>query len=185
MCWIKSCIFQWFRQSFLKSNLQQKQCVLMTSPLYISATSNTALFLQLILHFTILLCSCNPCLFCLIFLLFFWCMSGSVCLKIYKSDKLGTRNKRRNSWDIHEQRHFDACRLFCCKKEFRLQHFSSSNIASNPSLEILFLLSWHGDQIHGKDFIQGLSEEVCFYRSHQKKIEQMVIECLYLSLGIL
>lgn len=32
---------------------------------------------------------------------------------------------------------------------------------------------------------KGLSEEVCFYRSHQKKIEQMVIECLYLSLGIL
>lgn len=78
-----------------------------------------------------------------------------ICLKIYKSDKLETQNKRRNFWNIHEQSQFGACRLFCCKKESRLQHFSFSNIASNSSLEFPFLFSWHGDQIHGRDFIQG------------------------------
>lgn len=124
--------------------------------MYISAPSNTALFLWLLLHFVVLLCSCNPCLFCLSFLLFFWSMSGFVCLKIYKSDKLETWIKRRNFWDIHEQRQFGACRLFCCKKEFRLQHFSSSNLASNPSLEFLFLFSWHRDQIPWKGFYPRL-----------------------------
>lgn len=148
--WIKSCIFHWCRQSFLKSHLYQQQLILMTSPLYISTPSYTVLFIWLILHFSFLLCSCNPCLFCLIFSYFFVCVRWGICLNVYKIDKLGSPNKRRNFWDIHEQSQSGGCRLFCCKKESRLQCFSFSSIASNPNLEFPFLFSWHGDQIPWK-----------------------------------
>lgn len=144
----------------------------MTSPLFISTPSYSAHFLWPVLHFSFLLCSCNPCLFCLIFLLvFFWSMSGGVFVPIYKSENLRLRIKG------------GIFGTYMSKASLVLAGYSA--VRRNPgcsisaSLTLLQIPAWNfhfsfldmGIRSMEGILSKDLHEGICSYRRHQRIYE--------------